>query len=675
MFGRPVKETSAEFTAETSSLDRARTVTSEALAETRLSSKEINQVALALEEALTNIIRHSYLGSPGAIKLKVVSYPSRIVISLLDYGRPYFPEAKDQVSLARLVETSRKGGLGQMMIQRLMDDVEYIVGDGYNELRMTKLLPRWYSAANTMRGRTLGMRARFTIATGFVVALIVGGSFFYMEDRVIDGIRERQREAMRNTAESTAALAGSFVLNRRTFVEFDELAISMAAQSSDIARITIIDSVGSILADSRDIKLLRKPYAAPDGAPDGAPEGEIEIALADTEALHDARYLRVPISARGASLGSVAVIYGQSSIAEQLATARTETLTLLLLEALVGLLGIYLLSNYFVRPVKSITEQVRRFSDGISPGELPVDGAAEFFEISRALNSMMTRIRKEDASRYKQETLEREIQVASEIQRNLLPQELPRIPGLDIGAYYRAASLVGGDLYDVIEIGENQFCLAIADVSGKGVPASLVMSVLNTTLRFVAPGCPTAGEILEKVEARMVSDIPSGVFITLALAVYDARTREISYVSAGHNPLIHYSGAERGFRMVNPRGAPLGLSGLVDGGAGRKYEQERFALGEDHFLCLYTDGLSEAVNSAGAALGPEGLAEFLQKSASEASSSETESGARAQNLVGSLIERLDEYRAGKGPEDDMTVIIGAAPVSTVSESAVSGHSA
>ncbi len=666
MFRRPIKETAAEFPADLASLESMRSVVRRALSVTRLASSDIEQMVLALEEAATNVIRHSYVETSGSIKLVITLYRRRVSISLRDTGRPYFPDEKTEVSLNRLVETSRKGGLGQMMIQRLMDDVQYIAGDGFNELLMTKLLPGRMIGSSPLKSRALSLRARFSLATMAIMLLVVGGSYYAMETRVVSGIIIKQQEHMLALGQSAVALSGAYILNHRTFVEFDELAFSYSEQHTDIKRVTIIDATNHILADSKDVKLIRTEYAPPGASPGvtlNTPEPQLIAFEQDGLALN---YVSIPIVSQDVVLGSVALQFGSESIVEKVADARTATFVLLGAELLVGMLLIFLLSNYFVKPIVAITEQVRRFGEGTddlaehsASLESASDGAEEFFIIGKALNSMMTRLRKDNAEALKRQKLDREIDVAGEIQKTLLPREKPSVPGLDIDSFYRAAAKVGGDLYDVFPVGENRHCLVVADVSGKGVPASLIMSALRTVIRFKADGQHSPVAVLKSVEDYMTVDIPSGIFITVGLAIYDSSSSEFRYASAGHNPLIFFDSKRSSFSQVNPRGAPLGLSELTAKGETR-FSEERLLIQPGDFLCLYTDGLSDALNANGERLGPEGLVALLQNAHERTNQ---EGGANASGMVKDVLIELDKYRGAVEAEDDMTLVIGRASLS------------
>ncbi|MCH9032269.1 MAG: ATP-binding protein, partial [candidate division Zixibacteria bacterium] len=444
MFKTPIKESVSEYLASIDSLDGIRRAARTALNETRMPERDVDRIILALEEAATNVIRHSYSDTTsGKICLKVTRYTKRIVLSLVDYGKPYFPEEKVEISLDKLVQTSRRGGLGRLMIQRLMDDVEYIVGDNFNELRMTKFIDKkWRQSAN-MPNRAFGLRARFSVATIGILVAITLGAYAVMESKTITAIEARLNRTMNSLGNSCANLAETFILNGRSSVEFDELARSYANQSEDLERVTIVSADGKIMADTDNIRLLRKQYQPPDGI-DLTTLGANQI----FETPDDKRFLRLPIGRAGRHLGDVYMVYNTHSVSGEIAGARESILLFVFFALLAGLVSIYFLSNYFVRPILSLIDRVRLFSERSEVADLPMSGAQEFFEISKALNQMMTRLRRDNVALVERERFMREAKFASEIQETLLPKKAPEAPGLDLGAHYRAASFVGGDLYD-----------------------------------------------------------------------------------------------------------------------------------------------------------------------------------------------------------------------------------
>src|SRR5690606_19312468 len=139
------------------------------------------------------------------------------------------------------------------------------------------------------------------------------------------------------------------------------------------------------------------------------------------------------------------------------------------------------------------------------------------------------------------ERIERELEVARDIQRSFLPDTFPSIPGWDVSAFYRAARQVGGDFYDFFELGENLWAIVVADVADKGVGASLFMALSRTLLRAVGSTRRTPAETLARVNEVLLRDTRSDLFVTVWYGLWNAYTGAVRFASAGHNPplLIH----------------------------------------------------------------------------------------------------------------------------------------
>ena len=185
----------------------------------------------------------------------------------------------------------------------------------------------------------------------------------------------------------------------------------------------------------------------------------------------------------------------------------------------------------------------------------------------------------------------RELEEARVIQAGLLPAELPTVPGFDLAAYWQPAREVAGDLYDVFPVGET-LALCIADVTGKGMPAALLMSSLQATLRGAASLGLAPGALIERVNRTMSAQIAAGRFVTLFYAVLDPARRVLRYVNAGHNPpmLLRAGGACE----------TLEIGGLLIGVFPEaRYEEGEVTLHAGDRLLLYTDGITEAQNAEG----------------------------------------------------------------------------
>lgn len=649
MFRRPIKEIDAEFPAEEKYLDSIQRLVRESCAAAGMVRKDASAVLLAIEEGATNIIRHAYLYEKGTLRLRITIYSRQMTFSLIDYGRSFRPEGHGKLDLERLIESGRRGGLGFYMIQKIMNSVEYISWAGRNELRMSRRLKRDDTGtAPPLFRRTLTLRVKFSLWTFLIVSLIVGGAFYFVQKRTSEEIYRHLDGVAAALGQTVAEQSALYVINRRSDVEFDELVVSYVNSNDFVQRIVLTDTSGITLAHSDDIHNIRKKFSPPvpiTSADFGKPCRTQVRGL-------EMNFLALPIKSGNQLLGAVYLTYSSEPIDERLAELRRTVLLVTGALMLVGIIGIYLLSNYFVQPIVNITRRIRRFTRGDLESELPLEGAAEFFEISSALNDMMTRLKHDQESVVERERLAKEIEVASQIQKTLLPRRLPELPELEIGAFYRAASVIGGDLYDVFQIDPERCFLIVADVSGKGVPASLVMSMLRTVIKVHAAESRSARQILILLNDYLTDNIPKGMFITVFMAIYHTRNHTMEMVSAGHNPLLLYRASTRRTSRLNPAGMPLGVPTTMEADFERAVEELQIQLEDGDAFILYTDGITEAVNREGEQYGLNRLETFLHEEWSE----NPAPGVNA--LTGKLVEELDTFSGYAQQRDDITFILG-----------------
>jgi sigma-B regulation protein RsbU (phosphoserine phosphatase) len=236
--------------------------------------------------------------------------------------------------------------------------------------------------------------------------------------------------------------------------------------------------------------------------------------------------------------------------------------------------------------------------------------------------------------------LEGQLEVARQVQLELLPPSDPKLPGYDISAYNYPTEEVSGDYYDWVPIYEDQIGLVIADVSGKGVPAALLMAFLRASLR-AATHIGYAPQIsMAKVNYLLWESIERNQFVTAFYGILDTENRTLAYSNAGHNPplLLEVNG---NVRFIERGGLPLGMF------RDTRYHQYYLSFRPGEVLVLYTDGVTEATNPAGEEFGRERLAEAV-KAASALS---------ARELISSVQNKVLQWTDGKGAEDDITFFV------------------
>ena len=237
------------------------------------------------------------------------------------------------------------------------------------------------------------------------------------------------------------------------------------------------------------------------------------------------------------------------------------------------------------------------------------------------------------------DALERELTVARDVQRELLPREVPDVAGLELAGVCRPAIAVGGDLYDYLRDGDGRLGVFIADVSGKGVPAALLMANLQASMRSRFPTAETPGSLAAGLNDALCGSSSAARYATAFLATFDPGTRGLSYTNAGHLPAILVRDGETA--RCEDGGMPIGLF------EGAAWETGALTLVSGDLLALFTDGVSEAPAPDGEEFGAERLAELLRAH-------------RARPLKTVIDVVLDALRQWSGPvdaHDDVTLVL------------------
>lgn len=239
-----------------------------------------------------------------------------------------------------------------------------------------------------------------------------------------------------------------------------------------------------------------------------------------------------------------------------------------------------------------------------------------------------------------QEAFRKELEIASDVQQFLFPEKLPNSPLLKIEASYLPHDRVGGDYYDYVPINKNQFLICVADVSGKGIPAALMMSNFQASLRTLLRQTPNLTEIVEALNYQVLENTKGEKFITCFAAIYDVALRTMIYVNAGHNPPLLLQ------RNQEPRLLEDGCTVL---GAMHPlpFLNEGFITDLDDFtLFCYTDGLTETVNEQGQEFGLGWLMTYFSRHHFK----------DLKTIHQDIIVELDMFKGRNGYRDDITML-------------------
>jgi sigma-B regulation protein RsbU (phosphoserine phosphatase) len=241
--------------------------------------------------------------------------------------------------------------------------------------------------------------------------------------------------------------------------------------------------------------------------------------------------------------------------------------------------------------------------------------------------------------------LEADLELSQKVQKALLPQHTPNIPGFELAVFSRPAQIVGGDYFDFFQFADGSHGLAIADVAGHGMSASLLVASVQTALRTLVPTTNSPAEVLGHFNRFFYHNIHFTTFVTLFLARFDLARRTLTYSNAGHNPPLLYRRRANGSNSIawlEPTGAAIGLVEEFH------VTTETITLGQGDILLWYTDGVTEATNAEEEQFGRERLATLVQRQA----------GLPAKALVQALRQELQGFTNGQPLADDTTIIIG-----------------
>ncbi len=237
--------------------------------------------------------------------------------------------------------------------------------------------------------------------------------------------------------------------------------------------------------------------------------------------------------------------------------------------------------------------------------------------------------------------LQNELSIASKIQQSILPTEFPEDPAYHVFASMEPARNVGGDFYDIVQLERGRIGLAIADVSDKGVPAALFMMSSRTLLKGAAISFQNPGAVLSEVNNLLQEDNDASMFVTVLYAVFNPASGEFSYANGGHNPplLVKADGSSSLLPLTG--GIALGVAPNID------YSSQSVTLAPGESVVMYTDGITEAINTQGEEFGVERLGEVAAQIGGQ--------DAQAANLA--ILQAVKEF-AGDAPQfDDITSFV------------------
>lgn len=246
------------------------------------------------------------------------------------------------------------------------------------------------------------------------------------------------------------------------------------------------------------------------------------------------------------------------------------------------------------------------------------------------------------------EALDRELKSVADIQMSLLPQENPTLSTMEVATHYQSSTRAGGDYYDFFDLGDGKWGVLIADVSGHGTPAAVLMAILHAIAHVTPMRALEPNEVLEFINRAMTKryTMDSGAFVTMIYAIYDERARVLRFANAGHpRPLVHETDGSVRELGGDIGGVPLGILGEVE------YESTEVTLSPGQAVVLYTDGFTEAFGPARELFGEARFKEAIRAGALMGDRS-------AAAILSKILEDVGGFSGLTNRSDDRTLIVG-----------------
>lgn len=605
----------------------------------------VNAFKLSIDEAATNIIKHAYRDWEGMIKMRIIIKSNSMTVLLIDQGKYFDPSRVKNPDLDRYVNIGKKGGLGIFIMRKLIDEIEYRHTEEGNELRLTKYKGTVLKKKKKIPTPSLSVsiKTRYSGVTALVLTIAVMLVYFYAFFRNSSKVMNefvKDEKPICETIAKEVLKEGQLELNP---LYVDQKMREYTQGRNEIFRVVVTDDSLNVIS-STDESLVFRKFEIPEDHEIPRP-GLISYKSPKNENIYSFHFDIVADESK-IKVGTVNLEIKGEYVSGQIWSLRLKDLQIVAPVLLFGYLGIIFLVYFILNPFRKLATWVKELGHGDVKDEIDFDANDEVGEIAKAFSDITDTLRDSQKNMAEQERIQKEMQLAQDIQQTLLPSSVPVFEGYEIASFYEAAKEVGGDYYDFIEVDKDTLGIVVADVSGKGVPGSLIMTMIRTALRTEARSIKSASEVLARVNDFVVNDMKKGMFVTLFYIIIDSKKRRINYASAGHNPMILFRRGTQQTYYLNPRGFPVGIS-LPDSELFKKsIESDTIQLTEDDILIIYTDGITEAMNNRRSLFGEERLQQAVKEYGQ----------LKADEFIEKLKDEIHTFTEGHEQNDDITLV-------------------
>ena len=339
-----------------------------------------------------------------------------------------------------------------------------------------------------------------------------------------------------------------------------------------------------------------------------------------------------------------AIFGDQFELGQTMLFAFAAVAILFLFVELISLVAGITMTKTITGAVHNLYEGTRKVTAGDFSHRIAVRGRDQLAALSSSFNAMTENLERLFAVEKEKERLQSELLIATEVQAQLFPKDMPILTTLHLTGVCKPARMVSGDYYDFFCLQDKKVALAIGDVAGKGISAALLMaaiqSIMRAQLNYVdTGGCIDTSRVVSLLNRQLYASTSPEKYATFFFGIYDENSRVLSYTNAGHLPPILIRGGEA--TLLEVTGTVVGAFPMV------KYEEKRLTLKPDDLLVAYTDGIEEPENEYGEQFGEERLKEILVRN----------HHLETSDLIAKVMDSVVQWTSAEEMPDDMTVLV------------------
>lgn len=333
-----------------------------------------------------------------------------------------------------------------------------------------------------------------------------------------------------------------------------------------------------------------------------------------------------------------------SQLDARLAIARTQIIVAAIVGLVLTLMLSFMLSVSITNPIKELKKSALKLGKGDFKTRVKIKSKDEVGVLAQTFNKMAKDLEASTEARVYQERVQKELELASQIQQELLPSDKLELKHLDVAGGLIPASEVGGDAFDYIEMKNGCHLFYLGDVTGHGVAAGIISSIANAML-YGLRGENEISDVIHKLNDVVKAKTTAKVFITMALTFWNDKKRTLHYVNAGHPAILYYDAAKKKVTEVQQQGMALGfVDNLAD-----IIKPQSIKMKKDDVIVMYSDGVPEAIGKKGEQYGMARFKRIVQDAGNDLYTSE--------GIKNAVLSDVIQYIGNKEHDDDITVVV------------------